>query len=291
MSPNSKAKIISESLPYIKNFFGKTIVIKYGGNAMIDDKLKQSFAKDVVLLKLVGMNPVIVHGGGPQIDINLNKLGKKRNFKGGMRITDSETMNIVDRVLSKINKEIVDLIKANGGKAENINKKYPGELIKVKKLLVYDSSNPKRLIDLGQVGEIKKINPVFIKNSIKNDIIPVISSIGLGDKDKKKYNINADVVAGKLAVAIKAEKLILLTNTKGVLNKEKKLITGLKSKQIEKLIKNESIAGGMLPKINSALYAAKNNVNSVHIIDGRVEHALLLEILTDQGIGTLIKVK
>ncbi len=291
MSPNSKAKIISESLPYIKNFFGKTIVIKYGGNAMIDDKLKQSFAKDVVLLKLVGMNPVIVHGGGPQIDINLNKLGKKRNFKGGMRVTDSETMNIVDRVLSKINKEIVDLIKANGGKAENINKKYPGELIKVKKLLVYDSSNPKRLIDLGQVGEIKKINPVFIKNSIKNDIIPVISSIGLGDKDKKKYNINADVVAGKLAVAIKAEKLILLTNTKGVLNKEKKLITGLKSKQIEKLIKNESIAGGMLPKINSALYAAKNNVNSVHIIDGRVEHALLLEILTDQGIGTLIKVK
>ena len=291
MSPNSKAKIISESLPYIKNFIGKTIVIKYGGNAMIDDKLKQSFAKDVVLLKLVGMNPVIVHGGGPQIDINLNKLGKKRNFKGGMRVTDSETMNIVDRVLSKINKEIVDLIKANGGKAENINKKYPGELIKVKKLLVYDSSNPKRLIDLGQVGEIKKINPVFIKNSIKNDIIPVISSIGLGDKDKKKYNINADVVAGKLAVAIKAEKLILLTNTKGVLNKEKKLITGLKSKQIEKLIKNESIAGGMLPKINSALYAAKNNVNSVHIIDGRVEHALLLEILTDQGIGTLIKVK
>ncbi len=291
MSPNSKAKIISESLPYIKNFIGKTIVIKYGGNAMIDDKLKQSFAKDFVLLKLVGMNPVIVHGGGPQIDINLNKLGKKRNFKGGMRVTDSETMNIVDRVLSKINKEIVDLIKANGGKAENINKKYPGELIKVKKLLVYDSSNPKRLIDLGQVGEIKKINPVFIKNSIKNDIIPVISSIGLGDKDKKKYNINADVVAGKLAVAIKAEKLILLTNTKGVLNKEKKLITGLKSKQIEKLIKNESIAGGMLPKINSALYAAKNNVNSVHIIDGRVEHALLLEILTDQGIGTLIKVK
>ena len=291
MTPNSKAKIISESLPYIKNFFGKTIVIKYGGNAMIDDKLKQSFAKDVVLLKLVGMNPVIIHGGGPQIDINLNKLGKKRNFKGGMRVTDSETMIVVDRVLSKINKEIVDLIKANGGKAENINKKYPNDLIKVKKLLVYDSSNPKRLIDLGQVGEIKKINPVFIKNSIKNDIIPVISSIGLGDKDKKKYNVNADVVAGKLAVAIKAEKLILLTNTKGVLDKEKKLITGLKSKQINKLIKNGSIAGGMLPKINSALYAANNNVNSVHIIDGRVEHALLLEILTDQGVGTLIKVK
>ena len=291
MTPNSKAKIISESLPYIKNFFGKTIVIKYGGNAMIDDKLKQSFAKDVVLLKLVGMNPVIIHGGGPQIDINLNKLGKKRNFKGGMRVTDSETMIVVDRVLSKINKEIVDLIKANGGKAENINKKYPNDLIKVKKLLVYDSSNPKRLIDLGQVGEIKKINPVFIKNSIKNDIIPVISSIGLGDKDKKKYNINADVVAGKLAVAIKAEKLILLTNTKGVLDKEKKLITGLKSKQINKLIKNGSIAGGMLPKINSALHAANNNVNSVHIIDGRVEHALLLEILTDQGVGTLIKVK
>ena len=291
MTPNSKAKIISESLPYIKNFFGKTIVIKYGGNAMIDDKLKQSFANDVVLLKLVGMNPVIVNGGGPQIDINLNKLGKKRNFKGGMRVTDAETMSVVDKVLSKINKEIVDLIKANGGKAENINKKYPNDLIKVKKLLVYDSSNPKRLIDLGQVGEIKKINPVFIKNFIKNDIIPVISSIGLGDKDKKKYNVNADVVAGKVAVAVKAEKLILLTNTKGVLDKEKKLITGLKSKQIEKLIKNGSIAGGMLPKINSALYAANNNVNSVHIIDGRAEHALLLEILTDQGVGTLIKVK
>jgi len=291
MTPNAKAKIISESLPYIKKFFGKTIVIKYGGNAMIDSQLKQSFAKDVVLLKLVGMHPVIVHGGGPQIDMSLKKLGKKRNFKGGMRVTDSETMSVVDKVLNEINNEIVGLIKANGGKAESINKKYPNDLIKVKKLLVYDDSKPKKIVDLGQVGEIKSINPVFVKNCIKNELIPVISSIGVGERDKKKYNVNADVVAGKLATAIKAEKLILLTNTKGVLDNEKKLITGLKSKEIEKLIKNGSIAGGMLPKINSALYAAHNSVSSVHIVDGRVEHALLLEILTDEGVGTLIKVK
>ena len=285
MTPNEKAKILSEALPYIKKFSGKTIVIKYGGNAMIDENLKHSFAKDVVLLKLVGMNPVIVHGGGPQINENLDKIGKKGEFYNGMRITDEETMSVVHDVLRSISKEIVNLIKAIGGKANSPSQEEALGFIRAKKLIVV---NREKQIDLGHVGEIEGIEPLFMKDLIDHGIIPVIAPIGFGE-DNKMYNINADLVAGKLAEVIKAEKLVLMTNTKGVLNKDNNLITGLIPKEIEILIKTEVLSGGMLPKIQAALTAAENNVNSVHIIDGRVEHALLLEILTDQGVGTLIK--
>ena len=285
MTPNEKAKILSEALPYIKKFSGKTIVIKYGGNAMIDENLKYSFAKDVVLLKLVGMNPVIVHGGGPQINENLDKIGKKGEFYNGMRITDEETMSVVHDVLRSISKEIVNLIKAIGGKANSPSQEEALGFIRAKKLIVV---NREKQIDLGHVGEIEGIEPLFMKDLIDHGIIPVIEPIGFGE-DNKMYNINADLVAGKIAEVINAEKLVLMTNTKGVLNKDNILITRLIPKEIESLIKTEVLSGGMLPKIQAALIAAENNVNSVHIIDGRVEHALLLEILTDQGVGTLIK--
>jgi len=285
MTPNEKAKILSEALPYIKKFSGKTIVIKYGGNAMIDENLKYSFAKDVVLLKLVGMNPVIVHGGGPQINENLDKIGKKGEFYNGMRITDEETMSVVHDVLRSISKEIVNLIKAIGGKANSPSQEEALGFIRAKKLIVV---NREKQIDLGHVGEIEGIEPLFMKDLIDHGIIPVIAPIGFGE-DNKMYNINADLVAGKIAEVINAEKLVLMTNTKGVLNKDNILITRLIPKEIESLIKTEVLSGGMLPKIQAALIAAENNVNSVHIIDGRVEHALLLEILTDQGVGTLIK--
>ena len=285
MTPNEKAKILSEALPYIKKFSGKTIVIKYGGNAMIDENLKHSFAKDVVLLKLVGMNPVIVHGGGPQINENLDKIGKKGEFYNGMRITDEQTMSVVHDVLKSISKEIVNLIKTIGGKANSPSQEEALRFIRAKKLIV---SNKNKKIDLGHVGEIEGIEPLLMKDLIDHGIIPVIAPIGFGE-DNKMYNINADLVAGKLAEVIKAEKLVLMTNTKGVLDKDNNLITGLIPKEIEILIKTEVLSGGMLPKIQAALTAAENNVNSVHIIDGRVEHALLLEILTDQGVGTLIK--
>ncbi|MDG2252352.1 MAG: acetylglutamate kinase [Methylophilaceae bacterium] len=288
MTPNEKAKILSEALPYIKKFSGKTIVIKYGGNAMIDENLKHSFAKDVVLLKLVGMNPVIVHGGGPQINENLDKIGKKGEFYNGMRITDEETMSVVYEVLTSISSEIVNLIKTIGGKANSLSRKEALGFIRAKKLIVDRKNTQSGSIDLGHVGEIESINPLFIEALTDHGIIPVISPIGFS-KDNKMYNINADLVAGKLAEVINAEKLVLMTNTKGVLDKEKNLITGLVPKEIESLIKKEVLSGGMLPKIQAALLAAKTNVNSVHIIDGRVEHALLLEILTDQGVGTLIK--
>jgi len=288
MTPNEKAKILSEALPYIKKFSGKTIVIKYGGNAMIDENLKHSFAKDVVLLKLVGMNPVIVHGGGPQINETLDKIGKKGEFYNGMRITDEETMSVVHGVLRSISKEIVNLIKTIGGKASSPSQEEALGFIRAKKLLVGNKNKHGKQIDLGHVGEIEGIEPMFMKDLIDHDIIPVIAPIGFG-QDNKMYNINADLVAGKLAEVINAEKLILMTNTKGVLDKDNKLITGLIPKEIESLIKIEVLSGGMLPKIQAALIAAENNVNSVHIIDGRVEHALLLEILTDQGVGTLIK--
>jgi acetylglutamate kinase len=288
MTPNEKAKILSEALPYIKKFSGKTIVIKYGGNAMIDENLKHSFAKDVVLLKLVGMNPVIVHGGGPQINETLDKIGKKGEFYNGMRITDEETMSVVHGVLRSISKEIVNLIKTIGGKASSPSQEEALGFIRAKKLIVGNKNKHGKQIDLGHVGEIEGIEPMFMKDLIDHDIIPVIAPIGFG-QDNKMYNINADLVAGKLAEVINAEKLILMTNTKGVLDKDNKLITGLIPKEIESLIKIEVLSGGMLPKIQAALIAAENNVNSVHIIDGRVEHALLLEILTDQGVGTLIK--
>jgi acetylglutamate kinase len=283
MTPNEKSKVLSEALPYIKKFFGKTIIIKFGGNAMVDSKLKQSFAKDVVLLKLVGMNPVVIHGGGPQINMSLNKLGKKPLFEQGIRVTNEETMSIVANVLNEINKEIVSLIKDNGGDAKSYSNKKTIGIIKAKKLKVQGKS-----IDLGYVGEIVSIDPSFMKHLTDDGIIPIIAPIGIGS-DNKIYNINADVVASKFAEILNAEKLVLMTNTKGVLDKKNNLITGLIPKEIKRLIDDGTISEGMLPKINSAVHAAKHKVNTVHIIDGRVEHALLLEILTDQGVGTLIK--
>ena len=287
MSPKEKAKILSEALPYIKKFYGKTIIIKYGGNAMIDNNLKNSFAKDVVLLKLVGMNPVIVHGGGPQINASLKKIGKEGKFHKGLRITDEETIGVVHKVLTSIGIDIVNLIKSHGGKANSLSQKESLGFIKAKKLKVIDDKT-KKCVDLGYVGDIESIDPYFMNDLSEHGIIPVIGPIGFGE-DKKVYNINADEVAGKLAEVVNAEKLVLMTNTKGVLDDDKNLITGLVPKEIEGLIKKGILLGGMLPKIHAALHAAKSSVNSVHIIDGRVEHALLLEILTDQGVGTLIK--
>ena len=290
MTPNDKAKILSEALPYIKKFFDRTIVIKYGGNAMVDENLKQSFAKDVVLLKLVGMNPVVVHGGGPQINAHLDKLGKKGEFINGMRVTDEETMDIVEMVLGgQINKEIVQLINNNGGKAVGLTGQ-DSNFIHAKKLIIKDEKDKLKDLDLGQVGDIASIDPALIHFLDSGDFIPVIAPIGIGE-DGKTYNINADLVAGKLADILRAEKLVLMTNTPGVLDNNQKLITGLTPKEIEKLVEDGTLSGGMLPKINSALDAAKSGVNAVHIIDGRVKHALLLEILTDQGVGTLIKAK
>lgn len=290
MTPNDKAKILSEALPYIKKFFDRTIVIKYGGNAMVDENLKQSFAKDVVLLKLVGMNPVVVHGGGPQINAHLDKLGKKGEFINGMRVTDEETMDIVEMVLGgQINKEIVQLINNNGGKAVGLTGQ-DSNFIHAKKLIIKDEKDKLKDLDLGQVGDIASIDPALIHFLDSGDFIPVIAPIGIGEGGKT-YNINADLVAGKLADILRAEKLVLMTNTPGVLDNNQKLITGLTPKEIEKLVEDGTLSGGMLPKINSALDAAKSGVNAVHIIDGRVEHALLLEILTDQGVGTLIKAK
>ncbi len=285
-----KAQTLAEALPYIKRFFDKTIVIKYGGNAMTEPQLKESFASDVVLLKLVGMNPVVVHGGGPQINEMLDKLGKKGEFIQGMRVTDEETMDIVEMVLGgHVNKEIVNLINQKGGKAVGLTGQ-DGNLIHAKKLLMASLSNPEEMIDVGQVGDITKIDPSIINFLDSGDFIPVIAPIGVGP-DGETYNINADVVAGKLAEVLSAEKLILLTNTPGVLDKKGNLLTGLTPKQIDDLVEDGTLSGGMLPKIGSALDAARSGVKSVHIIDGRVEHALLLEVLTDEGVGTLIKAK
>ncbi|HSH72006.1 MAG TPA: acetylglutamate kinase [Methylophilaceae bacterium] len=285
-----KAQTLSEALPYIKRFFDKTIVIKYGGNAMTDEHLKQCFAQDVVLLKLVGMNPVVVHGGGPQINEMLDKLGKKGTFIQGMRVTDEETMDIVEMVLGgQVNKEIVNLINRNGGKAVGLTGQ-DGNFIHAEKLLMANKDKPDEFIDIGQVGDITAIDPSIINFLDSGDFIPVIAPIGVGP-DGETYNINADVVAGKLAEILGAEKLILLTNTPGVLDKNGTLLTGLTPKQIDDLVEDGTLSGGMLPKISSALDAARSGVKSVHIIDGRVEHALLLEVLTDEGVGTLIKAK
>jgi acetylglutamate kinase len=287
MAPNDKAKILSEALPYIKQFFDKTIVIKFGGNAMIDEQLKSSFAMDVVLLKLVGMNPVVVHGGGPQINEHLEKIGKKGEFINGVRVNDEETIDVVEMILGgQINKEIVHQINIHGGKAVGLTGQ-DGNFIHASKL---DKDKDGKKIDLGYVGKIESIDPSLIDFLDTGDFIPVIAPIGIGS-DGKTYNINADVVAGKLAEVLMAEKLILMTNTKGVLDNQNNLITGIKPNDIETLIKDGTLSGGMLPKIESAMDAAKGGVNSVHIIDGRVEHALLLEILTNQGVGTLIKGK
>ena len=283
-----KAKILAEALPYIRRFHGKTIVIKYGGNAMTDGKLKSSFAHDVVLLKLVGINPVVVHGGGPQIDDLLKQLGKKGEFVQGMRVTDAETMEVVEMVLGgQVNAEIVNLINQHGGRAVGLTGK-DGGLIRAKKMLVRSEGDSDELLDIGQVGEVDTIDPEIVHHLLTHDFIPVIAPLGVGKKGET-YNINADLVAGKVAEILKAEKLIVLTNTPGVLDKNGNLLTGLSSKKVDELFANGTISGGMLPKISSALDAVKNGVNTCHIIDGRVEHALLLEVLTDEGVGTLIR--
>ena len=285
-----KAQTLAEALPYIKRFFDKTIVIKYGGNAMTDPQLQDCFARDVVLLKLVGMNPVVVHGGGPQINELLDRLGKKGTFIQGMRVTDEETMDVVEMVLGgAVNKDIVNLINRHGGKAVGLTGQ-DGNFIRARKLLMENMEVPGEFIDVGQVGDITSIDPDIIAFLDTGDFIPVIAPIGVGPEGET-YNINADVVAGKLAEVLGAEKLILLTNTPGVLDKAGNLLTGLTAKEIDALFADGTLSGGMLPKISSALDAARSGVKSVHIIDGRVEHALLLEVLTDEGVGTLIKAK
>ena len=283
-----KAETLAEALPYIRRFHGRTIVIKYGGNAMTDDKLKQSFARDVVLLKLVGMNPVVVHGGGPQIEQLLAKVGKKGEFVQGMRVTDEETMSIVEMVLAgQVNKEIVELINTAGGKAVGLTGQ-DGGLIRARKMLLADKDAPGGQVDIGQVGEIEAIDPSVIQTLTATGFIPVIAPIGSG-ANGETYNINADLVAGKIAEVLKAEKLVLLSNIPGVLDKAGNLLTGLTAKRIDELFADGTISGGMLPKISSALDAARGGVNSVHIIDGRVDHCLLLEIMTDSGVGTMIR--
>ena len=290
LTPAHKANVLAEALPYIKRFHGKTIVVKYGGNAMIEEQLKRSFAHDVVLLRLVGMNPVIVHGGGPQIDQQLARMGKKGEFIQGMRVTDPETMDVVEMVLGgQVNKEVVTLINQAGGKAVGLTGQ-DGAFVHAKKMLLTDKNNGGGKIDIGQVGEIASIDPKVIWALEEGGFIPVVAPIGVG-ADGQSYNINADLVAGKLAEVLKAEKLVVLTNTPGVLDKNGKLLTGLTPKKIDALVADGTLSGGMLPKISSALDAARNGVKSVHIIDGRVAHALLLEILTDEGVGTLIRSK
>ena len=288
LAPGIKAAVLAEALPYIKRFHGKTIVVKYGGNAMTDEHLKLCFARDVVLLKLVGMNVVVVHGGGPQIESLLKRVGKKGRFVQGMRVTDAETMEIVEMVLGgQVNKDVVNLINQAGGKAVGLTGK-DGSFIRARKLLLADQDNSEDLIDVGQVGDIMQIDPSLIGHLEAGGFIPVVAPIGVG-KGGETYNINADVVAGKIAEILKAEKLVLLTNTPGVLDEAGALITGMTPKEIDEMVANGTLSGGMLPKIGSALDAARNGVKSVHIIDGRVEHALLLEILTDHGVGTMIK--
>jgi acetylglutamate kinase len=282
-----KARILAEALPYIQRFHGKIIVVKYGGNAMTDEKLKESFARDVVLLKLVGMNPVIVHGGGPQIDDMLRRVGKKGEFVQGMRVTDAETMDIVEMVLgAQVNGEIVHLINHHGGHAVGLTGK-DGAFIRAKKMMVRGGDGD-ALIDIGQVGEVEAIDPKVVETLFAGGFIPVIAPIGFGSQGES-YNINADLVAGKVAEILKAEKLVVLTNTAGVLDKNGKLLTGLTAKNVDDLFADGTIHGGMLPKISSALDAVRNGVNTCHIIDGRVEHAVLLEVLTSEGVGTLIR--
>ncbi|HOM13349.1 MAG TPA: acetylglutamate kinase [Rubrivivax sp.] len=288
ISPRDKAEILAQALPYIRRFHGKTIVIKYGGNAMTDPALQQDFAEDVVLLKLVGMNPVVVHGGGPQIEEALAKIGKKGTFVQGMRVTDAETMEVVEWVLAgQVQQDIVGLINAAGGKAVGLTGR-DGGLIRARKLRMVDHKDPNLVHDVGQVGDIVAIDPGVVRALQDDQFIPVISPLGFG-ADNESYNINADVVAGKLAEVLKAEKLMMLTNTPGVLDQQGKLLTNLSAREIDALFADGTISGGMLPKIGSALDAAKNGVNTVHIIDGRVPHSMLLEVLTDQAYGTMIR--
>ncbi len=288
VGPRDKAEILAQALPYIRRFHGKTIVIKYGGNAMTDPALQADFAEDVVLLKLVGMNPVVVHGGGPQIEAALNRLGKKGRFIQGMRVTDEETMEVVEWVLAgQVQQDIVGLINQAGGKAVGLTGR-DGGLIRAQRLKMVDKDDSAREHDIGFVGDIVSIDPSVVRALQDDAFIPVISPLGFGEENES-YNINADVVAGRLAIVLKAEKLVLLTNTPGVLNKAGELLTDLTAREIDGLFADGTISGGMLPKIEGALDAARSGVNAVHIIDGRVPHAMLLEILTDQAYGTMIR--
>lgn len=287
-SASQKVSTLVEALPYIRRFHGKTIVVKYGGNAMTDDALKQGFARDVVLLRLVGIHVVVVHGGGPQIEDLLSRVGKKGEFIQGMRVTDAETMDIVEMVLAgKVNKEIVELINHAGGKAVGLTGQ-DGGLIRARKMMIPSQDLPDQALDIGMVGEIESVDPEIVRSLLGTGFTPVIAPIGSG-QDGETYNINADLVAGKIAEILKAEKLILMTNTPGVLDKSGQLITGLSAKEIDQLFVDGTLSGGMLPKISSALDAAKSGVQSVHIIDGRVPNSLLLEILTNEGVGTMIR--
>ena len=284
------AHVLTEALPYIRRYQGKTIVVKYGGNAMVDERLKASFARDIVLMKLVGMRPIVVHGGGPQIGNVLQRIGKESRFVGGMRVTDAETMDVVEMVLGGlVNKEIVSLLNANGGRAIGLTGK-DGPLLHARKLnaSVDLSTDAAELIDLGRVGEVSGVNRQVLDFFGSGDFIPVIAPIGVGD-DGTSYNINADLVAGKIAEVLQAEKLVLLTNTPGLLDQQGQVLTGLTTRAVRGYIEDGTISGGMLPKIRAALDAVANGVKRAHIIDGRVDHVVLLEILTDAGIGTLIE--
>lgn len=290
ITPAIKAEIISESMPYIRRFHGKTIVIKFGGNAMIDEQLQKSFAQDVALLKLIGLNPIVVHGGGPQIDKALKRLGKEGTFLQGMRVTDADTMEVVEWVLGgQVQQDIVMMINQAGGKAVGLTGK-DGGLIKAKKKLMDNLQDPDNPLDIGFVGDVQSIDPSVIKVLQNDQFIPVISPIAYNEEDDAVYNINADIVAGRIAQVMMAEKLVLLTDIRGVLDKEKQLIKRLNTKSINELIEDGTISGGMLPKLTGALEAANAGVNSVHIIDGRVPHSLLLEILTNDGVGSMITV-
>jgi len=285
-----RADILLEALPYIKRFNNKTIVIKYGGHAMVDDELKDKFAQDVVMMKYIGINPVVVHGGGPQIGNLLKKFGKESKFIQGMRVTDQETMDIVEMVLvGMVNKEIVGLINRHGGNAVGLSGK-DGNLIKAEKYYLSEEkvkNTPPEIIDIGLVGKVKNINSELIVTLSQNSFIPVIAPTGIGDAGET-YNINADIVAGEIAAALQAEKLLLLTDVEGVQDKDKKLINAMSDKEAMKLIKDGIVEGGMFPKVKCCLKALKNGVKKAHIIDGRLKHAILLEIFTDKGIGTEI---
>ena len=286
-----KANVLIEALPWMRQFYQRTIVVKYGGHAMVDERLKSGFARDIVLMRLVGINPVVVHGGGPQIGEVLKKIGKQSTFVQGMRVTDSETMDVVEMVLGGlVNKEIVSMINQHGGKAVGLSGK-DGRLIRARKLVLKKQAAenmPSEIVDIGHVGEVESIDPELVALLDTQEFIPVVAPIGVGT-DGEAYNINADIVAGKLAITLNAEKLILLTNTSGVLDGNKNLLTGLAAAEVNSLVRDGTISGGMLPKVSCALDAVNSGVRSAHIIDGRVPRALLLEIFTDSGVGTLIK--
>ena len=289
-SAKNVAHVLAEALPYIRRFHGKTVVIKYGGNAMVDEELKSGFARDVVLMKLVGINPVVVHGGGPQIGKLLEKLGKESRFIDGMRVTDSETMDVVEMVLGGlVNKEIVNLITRHGGRAVGLTGK-DGDLIRARKMIIRRHTpelDAPEIIDVGHVGEVESIDASLVDMLISGDFIPVVAPIGVG-RDGHSYNINADLVAGHMAEVLKAEKLILLTNTHGLLDRQGQLLTGLRVNDVKRLIEDGTVQGGMLPKIGCVVSALSSGVSAAHIIDGRVTHAVLVELFTDEGVGTLI---